>query len=191
MKLSQRIADVAYRWALVKTQELIKYKKAREVYEQVEIDILENHIRFSTFYYCNIRYLNTEHIEFVFGYQVKDKPEYFKKILYDVVFSEKDFNPEVIKAGIDKLVDNIVICIYCDNGNLGVAEYGFMCHHCYIYGTVYEEDSCAICLTKDFGVWLVTPCDHKFHYKCYNKMNEKFCPMCRTFTGNNTTLLDY
>ena len=190
-KLTQRISDVAYRWTNNSIKELIAYKKSREVFEQIDLDIMENHIEFSTLYYCTTKYINVGHIEFIFGYRLQNKPDYFKKILYQLIFPENEFDANVIKKGLDALVDNIILCQYCDNGNLGVEEYNFACKHCYIYGTVNEEDSCAICLTNDFGVWLVTPCEHKFHYRCYNQMPDKFCPLCRKFTGNNTTLLDY
>lgn len=191
MKLTQRMADVAYRWSLVNIKDLIEYKKNRETYEQIDMDTLENFIQFSTFYFCKIKYITLQNIEFVFGYRVKNKPDYFKKTLYQVIFKENEFNPEVIKKAIDDLVDNIHLCKLCDNGNMGIPDYDFLCRHCYIFGTVYEEDSCAICLTKDFGVWMRTPCGHTFHYKCYNQITDKLCPLCRTATGNNTRILDF
>ena len=190
-KLTQSMADIAFRWTNVNIKELIAYKKSRELIEQIDIDTLENHIEFSTLYYCTIKYISADHLEFLFGYRIKNKPDYFRKILFQLTFKEDAFDPERIKTEIDRLVENIHICKYCDNDNIALEEYNFACKHCYIFGTVFEEDSCAICLTKDFGVWLVTPCDHKFHYRCYNKMPEKLCPLCRTFTGSNTCILDY
>ena len=191
IQLTQRIADVAFRWTLTSIIELMKYKKAREIYDQVDLDTLENHVEFSTLYYCSTKYINSDTIEFIFGYRMKDKPEYFKKILCELIFKEIEFNPDIIKDKLNGLVDNVNICKHCDHGNLAVAEYDMSCKQCYIFGTVNEEDSCAICLLNDFGVWLVTPCHHKFHYRCFNKMPEKLCPLCRTYTGNNTTILDY
>ena len=191
MRLSQRIADVAYRWTIVYTKELISYKKSRENFEQIDLESCENHVEFSSLYYCQVKYIKPEYLEFTFGYRVKNKPNYFKKKLFTTIFSETNFNPEAIRTALDGLVDNIRICEYCDNDNVGIMEYDYKCRQCYIYGTTNEEDSCAICLTNDFGVWLVTSCQHKFHYKCYNKMSEKLCPLCRTQTGSNTSILDY
>lgn len=191
MELTQRISDVAYKWAYANVSELIQYKKSRESFEQVDLETLENSIEFTSLYYCNVKYMNTTHLVFTFGYRLKFKPEYFKKILYELFFHENEFNPDIIKENIDKLVNNFSICKLCDNNNVSKIEYNNMCKHCYIFGTVNEDDSCAICLENDFGVWLVTPCNHRFHYRCYNKTVEKSCPLCRTFIGNNTNILDY
>ena len=190
MKLTQRIADVAYKWINVNSVDLIKYKKSRERFEQLDISELEQFKQFSTMFYCSIRYINMVNVELVFGYRLKDKPDYFKKIIYEVIFDENDFKLNVVRDKLNQLVHKLNFCKCCDN--LCLAEYeDDLCKHCYVYGTINEEDSCAICLTNDFGVWLVTSCDHKFHYKCYNQMPEKNCPLCRKATANDTTILDY
>ena len=191
MKLTQRTADIAKKWITANLDELIAYKKSREKFEQLDLDTLENQIEFSSLWYCMVQYINPTHVHIIFGYRLPDKPSYFKKIVYEEYLSEDSVDYEHMKQSIDAFVDKVYLCNYCDNHNIADERFDNMCKHCYIFGTVYEDDDCAICLTKDYGVWLVTSCDHKFHYRCYNKMSEKVCPICRTITGNNTTLLDY
>ena len=75
--------------------------------------------------------------------------------------------------------------------NVAFEEYNNLCIRCYIYGTTNDDDCCAICLTNDFGIWVVTDCNHKFHHKCYSKIEDtSICPLCRNATVDTKTL-DY
>jgi hypothetical protein len=189
--LTQRIADIAYRWFRVKGKELVNYKKTREKFEQLDLDDMKQFIQFSTFYHCSLTYISPTYVEVVFGYQIEGKPDYFKKILFEMIFEENDIDYDEIQARLNVLVDKLSFCECCDNDNVALEEYNNLCIRCYIYGTTNDDDCCAICLTNDFGVWVVTDCNHKFHHKCYSKIGYlRSCPLCRNVTADTKTL-DY
>jgi len=189
--LTQRIADIAYRWFHVKGQDLVKYKQTREKFEQLDLDDMKQFIQFSTFYTCSMVYISHSYVEVIFGYKIEGKPEYFKKILFEIVFEENAIDYNQIKERLDALVDKLTFCECCDNNNVALEEYNNLCIRCYIYGTTNEDDCCAICLTNEFGIWVVTDCNHKFHHKCYSKIEDTLiCPLCRNSTVDTKTL-DY
>lgn len=188
MLLSQRSADIAKRWLKVKTEELREFKKQQEIIGTVDYGELEAIYFFACCpWFCSISYSKKDYITLEFGYKSPSKPEYMRKILCCDSFYEDKASFDIISKDIDSYVQKQILCHHCDNGNKIFVD--DMCKHCYIFGTTSEED-CAICLSKDFGVWLKTPCNHKFHYKCYNGIQNKVCPLCRTETVCNVHILD-
>ena len=190
--LTQRSADIAKKWFAVKTNEMIELKKQEEKLKvQIDYDELENLYIFScSTWFCRIQYIIPDHLHLEFGYKKACEPDYMRKIICSDTFHEDSVSFTLISNSVDALVGKKIICSFCDKWNK-IYDNG-MCKHCYIFGTIHEDDDCAICLTKDFGVWLQTPCNHKFHYKCYNKIKEKVCPLCRTPSNNvwNCRILD-
>lgn len=177
--LSKRSAEIAKKWFTVKTNEMIDLKKQEEKLKQIDYDELENLLIFSSStWFCRIQYINTDHLHLEFGYKKAHDPDYMRKIVCSDTFQENSIVFTTLFDSIDSMIGKNIICNFCDNWNKIYVEE--MCKHCYIFGTIHEEDDCAICLTKDFGVWLQTSCNHKFHYKCYNKIKDKICPLCRT-----------
>lgn len=189
MLLTQRSADIAKKWILVKTYEMIECKKQQEkMREQIDYDDYDATYSFcGSEWYCRVEYTQMNFIIVEFGYKLRSQPDYMRKIICEDTLPDDSLDFTNISKEIDSYVGKEFICSFCDNGNK--IAYEGMCKHCYIFGTTFEDD-CAICLTKDFGVWLQTPCNHKFHYKCYNKMKEKICPLCRTQTVSGVHLLD-
>jgi hypothetical protein len=189
--LTQRMADIAYRWFHAKANDLISYKKKREKVEQMDYDEIKQHILFSTLYYCDIKYVSMTYLEFIFGYRIDGKPDYFKKILFEMIYDENDVDFTEIKYKLDELVKKLQFCECCHNDNVAVEEYNNLCMRCYIYGTTNEDDCCAICLTNEFGIWIETDCHHRFHHRCYSKIDDnRYCPMCRSYVVDTKTL-DY
>lgn len=188
MILSQRSANIAKRWLEIKTKDLKGYKDQQTIVGTVDYDELETMYSFLCCpWFCRIQYSIKDFITIEFGYKIEGKPDYMRKILCEDSFKDDNMSFVKISSAIDSFVNKQIVCSFCDNGNKIFLE--DMCKHCYIFGSTYEDD-CAICLSKDFGVWLKTCCNHKFHYKCYNRMRQKMCPLCRTVTGNNIDLLD-
>lgn len=188
--LTQRIADIAYRWFHVKGKDLVIYKQTKQKYEQLDFDDIKQYICFSTLYYCNINYVSPTYVAFTFGYRIEGKPDYFKKILFEMIFDENEIQYGDIKTKLNDLVVKLRFCESCSNDNVAHEEYNGLCMRCYIYGTTNEHDCCPICLTNDFGIWVVTNCEHRFHHQCFSQVNESVCPMCRMYTTDTQTL-DY
>ena len=46
-----------------------------------------------------------------------------------------------------------------------------------------EEEDCSICL-EELEIYVLTECNHKFHYDCLSKMNSNICPLCRRNSDN-------
>jgi hypothetical protein len=189
--LTQRIADIAYRWFHVKGKDLVNYKQTKQRYEQLDFDDVKQYISFSTMYYCNINYVSPSYLEFTFGYRIEGKPDYFKKILFEMIYDEADIRYDLIREKLDDLVTNLRFCEICSNDNVAHEDYNNLCMRCYIYGTTNEDDCCPICLTNEFGIWVVTDCEHKFHHKCFSQLDDcRTCPLCRSYVTDTRTL-DY
>ena len=51
------------------------------------------------------------------------------------------------------------------------------CEFCYPY-VMDQEDNCSVCL-ENTGVWVELKCKHIIHEYCFQKIENKKCPLCR------------
>lgn len=92
--------------------------------------------------------------------------------LIDTTFMKKYFNDNLQLNG-----KQFIFCKICHN-SIAKEEHDNKCDICYIY-SYKREENCCVCLENERRWIKLLPCNHILHMRCWFRIKNNKCPLCR------------